>query len=111
MLIAGGLFGYFFSGLTEYTNWIGEIFLRALNMIIVPLIFCSITTGVAIVGSSGNLGRLGAKTIGYYMLSSLAAIFTGLIFVNMIKPGIGADIGLIEPVEGIAASSIISARH
>lgn len=105
MLLAGGLFGYYFSNLTNYTNWIGEIFLRALNMIIVPLIFCSITTGVASVGSSGNLGRLGIKTIGYYMLSSLAAIFTGLIFVNLIKPGIGADIGLVEPVEGIAASS------
>jgi len=105
MLLAGGLFGYFFSGLTVYTNWIGEIFLRGLNMIIVPLIFCSITTGVASVGSSGNLGRLGIKTIGYYMLSSLAAVSTGLIFVNLVKPGIGADIGLIETVEGISALS------
>ena len=105
MLLAGGLFGYYFSDLTKYTNWIGELFLRALNMIIVPLIFCSITTGVASVGSSGNLGRLGIKTMGYYMLSSLAAICTGLILVNLFKPGVGADLGFIEPVGGIAAAS------
>lgn len=105
MLLAGGLFGYYFSDLTKYTNWIGELFLRALNMIIVPLIFCSITTGVASVGSSGNLGRLGIKTMGYYMLSSLAAICTGLVLVNLFKPGVGADLGFIEPVGGIAAAS------
>jgi Na+/H+-dicarboxylate symporter len=105
MLLAGGFFGYYFSGITVYTNWIGDIFLRSLNMIIVPLIFCSITTGVASVGSSGNLGRLGIKTLGYYMFSSLAAITTGLLLVNAIKPGVGADIGLVSPVEGIAAAT------
>lgn len=105
MLLAGGLFGYFFPGVTVYTNWLGEIFLRALNMIIVPLIFCSITTGVASVGSSGNLGRLGLKTMGFYIFSTLVAILTGLVLVNTIKPGIGADLGFIEPVKGIAAQS------
>jgi len=39
-LIAGGLFGYFFSDKVIYTNWIGDVFLRALNMIIIPLILC-----------------------------------------------------------------------
>jgi Na+/H+-dicarboxylate symporter len=105
MLLAGGLFGYYFSDITRYTNWIGDLFLRALNMIIVPLIFCSITTGVASVGSSGNLGRLGIKTMGFYLLSSFAAIVTGLFLVNIFKPGVGADLGFIEPVEGIAAAS------
>jgi Na+/H+-dicarboxylate symporter len=105
MLLAGGLIGYFFPGVTVYTNWLGEIFLRALNMIIVPLIFCSITTGVASVGSSGNLGRLGLKTMGFYIFSTLVAILTGLVLVNTIKPGIGADLGFIEPVKGIAAQS------
>ena len=104
-LIAGGLFGYFFTDATEYTNWMGEVFLRALNMIIVPLIICSITTGVASVGSGGNLGRLGLKTIGLYFLSSFAAILTGLILVNAIRPGVGADLGLSVPVEDISALS------
>jgi proton glutamate symport protein len=105
MLIAGGFFGYYFTSATEYTNWIGEVFLRLLNMIIVPLILFSITTGVASVGSSGNLGRLGLKTMGYYVISTLAAIVTGFILVTTIKPGVGAELGFKIPVEGIAAAS------
>ncbi len=60
-IVAGGFFGYIFHDKVIYTNWAGEVFLRALNMIIVPLILLSITTGVASVGSGGNLGRLGLK--------------------------------------------------
>jgi proton glutamate symport protein len=105
MLLLGGLFGYFFPNLTKYTNWMGDMFLRALNMIIVPLIFCSISTGVANVSSAENLGRLGLKTIGYYLLTSLFAIITGFFFVQIIKPGVGADLGLQAPVEDISAVS------
>ncbi|OFX42319.1 MAG: sodium:dicarboxylate symporter [Bacteroidetes bacterium GWE2_41_25] len=104
-LIAGGFFGYFFADATVYTNWIGVVFLRALNMIIIPLILCSIMTGVASVGSSGNLGRLGLKTMAYYILSTLAAIVTGFFLVTTIKPGVGADLGFNVPVENISAIS------
>jgi len=105
MLVAGGLFGFYFSSATNYTNWMGEIFLRALNMIIIPLILCSITTGVASVGSSGNLGRLGFKTLAYYVFSTLAAILTGFAFVTILKPGVGAELGFQAPVEDIAAAT------
>lgn len=104
-LIAGGFFGYFFSSATSYTNWIGDIFLRALNMIIIPLILTSVITGVASVGSKGNLGRLGLKTIGYYILSSIAAIITGFLLVSLIKPGVGADLGLTIPADDISVAS------
>jgi proton glutamate symport protein len=105
MLLGGGFFGYYFASATAYTNWIGDIFLRSLNMIIVPLILFSITTGVASVGSSGNLGRLGLKTMGYYVLSTLVAIVTGFVLVTTIRPGVGAELGFKTPVEGIAAAS------
>jgi proton glutamate symport protein len=104
-LIAGGFFGYFFPAATDFTNWIGVIFLRALNMIIIPLILCSITTGVASVGNSGNLGRLGLKTMSYYVLSTLAAIITGYILVTTIKPGVGAELGFKMPVEEFTKAS------
>ena len=102
MLLLGGLFGYFFPHLTRYTNWMGDIFLRGLNMVIVPLIFCSVATGVANVGSAENLGRLGLKTMGYYLFSTLLAIITGFLLVQLIKPGIGADLGLQVPIEDIS---------
>ena len=104
-IIAGGLFGFYFPSVTRYSNWAGELFLRALNMIIVPLILCSITTGVASVGSGGKLGRLGLKTMGFYVFSTLAAIVTGFVLVTVIKPGTGAELGFQVPVEDITAAS------
>ena len=70
----------------------GDIFLRLLKMIIVPLIFFSITAGVLGVGQGKNLGRLGLKTIVYYMLTSGLAIILGLVLVNIFKPGLGIDL-------------------
>ena len=104
-LALGGFYGYFFHSATPYTNWVGEVFLRGLNMVIVPLILTSIITGVASLGSADNLGRLGIKTMGYYVLTTLAAIVTGYLLVEAIKPGVGADLGFMTPVEGIPAAT------
>jgi len=80
----------------KYVSWMGIIFLKALRMIIIPLILMSIISGIANIGSAGNLGRLGLKTILYYLMTSTAAIFVGLFFVNIIKPGIGIDKSFID---------------
>ncbi|HPC98876.1 MAG TPA: dicarboxylate/amino acid:cation symporter [Bacteroidales bacterium] len=104
-LIAGGFFGYWFPSATIYTNWAGDLFLRALNMIIVPLILFSISSGVASVGGSSNLGRLGLKTLGFYVISTLVAIVTGFFFVSVIKPGTGAELGFTVDVENISAAT------
>jgi len=81
---------------------LGTLFLKALNMIIVPLIVTSIVTGVANIGGAENIGRLGLKTFLYYITTSLFAILVGLAFVNLIKPGVGADLGLKAPAEELA---------
>lgn len=104
-LILGVFFGYLLPDSTTYTNWIGDVFLRGLNMVVVPLILLSITTGVASVGSGENLGRLGLKTIGYYLFSTLVAILTGFFLVNLIKPGVGAELGFKMPVDNLSAVS------
>lgn len=77
----------------EWFGWMGTIFVRLLKMVIVPLILTSIVTGVASVGTGRTLGRLGAKTLVYYVTTSLLAILTGLVLVNGIRPGVGADLG------------------
>jgi len=101
-LIFAILFGYFLPQKVEYVSWLGDIFLRALKMVIIPLVFSSVISGVTSMGEGKNLGRLGIKTLGYYMLTSLMAILTGLIFVNLIKPGVGVDLGFSKSVEGLA---------
>jgi len=71
---------------------LGDMFMRLLKMVIVPLIFFSITSGVAGIGENKSLGRLGAKTFGYYFLTSMLAILIGLSLTNLIQPGVGVDI-------------------
>ncbi len=100
-LVAGVLFGIYGTEHVAYVTWMGDLFMRGLMMVIVPLTLTSIVSGVANIGNASNLGRLGAKTFGYYISSSLLAIFTGLFFVNLIAPGRNADLNLIEPVENM----------
>ncbi len=69
-------------------DFLGTLFMNALKMIIVPLIVSSIITGVASVGGTQGLGRLGGKTLIYYMTTSLLAILVGLLVVNALTPGI-----------------------
>jgi Na+/H+-dicarboxylate symporter len=81
----GALFGVTFYSIFDF---FGTLFLNALKMLIVPLIVSSIIVGIAGIGSSGALGRLGGKTLLYYLTTSLLAILTGLAVVNAIAPGI-----------------------
>ncbi|MGD8592695.1 MAG: cation:dicarboxylase symporter family transporter, partial [Gammaproteobacteria bacterium] len=80
------LFGVTFFSIFEF---VGTLFLNALKMLIVPLVASSIIIGIAGIGQQhGHLGRLGGKTILYYMTTSLIAILIGLVVVNIVSPGI-----------------------
>lgn len=68
-------------------DFIGTLFLNALKMLIVPLIMASIITGIGGIGSSQALGRLGGKTVAFYLSTSLLAILVGLLAVNLLSPG------------------------
>ncbi|SVB59036.1 uncharacterized protein METZ01_LOCUS211890 [marine metagenome] len=72
---------------------LGTIFIRLLKMVIVPLIFTSIVTGVSGIGGGKNLGRIGMKTFFYYLTTSLCAILIGLTLTNIIQPGDGVNLG------------------
>ncbi len=98
-------FGSIFKEYVHYVSWAGIVFLRGLRMVIVPLILTSIISGIGNIGNAENLGRLGLKTLTYYLSTSLLAIVTGPFFVNMIKPGVDADLGLSGEVTGLEMAS------
>lgn len=77
----------------HWLGGLGTLFVRLLRMVIVPLILTSIVSGVSAVGGGRALGRLGARTFAWYVCTSLLAILTGLALVNLIRPGVGADLG------------------
>jgi Na+/H+-dicarboxylate symporter len=80
----------------------GDLFMRALKMVIIPLILTSIISGIVNIGGLEKLGKIGLKTISYYIATSVLAIVTGLFMVNLLKPGVGADLGFVSEVEGLA---------
>ena len=91
-MLLGGVSGLIFGlPLAEAVGWLGDLFMKLLRMIIVPLVLTSIVSGVASVGGGKALGRLFGKTMGYYVLSSLFAVGVGLLFVNVIRPGVNAE--------------------
>lgn len=78
--------------------FLGTLFLNALKMIIVPLVTSSIISGIANIGDNEGLGKLGGKTIAFYLISSLLAILVGLAAVNIMEPGV--DSNLAEGLSG-----------
>jgi Na+/H+-dicarboxylate symporter len=70
-LLLAVVVGYFFPTWVKYFGWLGELFLKALKMIVIPLIFSSIVTGVFKMGGGKNFGRLGLKTFSYYIITSV----------------------------------------
>jgi len=98
-------YGLFLADYVIYVAWMGDIFMKSLKMVVAPLILTSIASGVANIGSSGDLGKLGFKTISYYLLTSVLAISTGLFMVNFIQPGVGADLGLVQEVKGLSIAT------
>ncbi|MCP4511566.1 MAG: dicarboxylate/amino acid:cation symporter, partial [Fuerstiella sp.] len=76
--------------ITTLARSIGDLFLRLLKMVTVPLILTSLVTGVTGLRSQGRFGLMFGRTLFYYMITSLLAITTGMILVNLIQPGAGA---------------------
>ena len=70
---------------------VGQVFLRLLFMVVVPLIFTSLSLGVASLGDLKRVGRIGAKTIGFFLLTTGLAATIGLTMVNVVRPGESLD--------------------
>jgi Na+/H+-dicarboxylate symporter len=71
--------------------FLGDLFIRALKMIIAPLIIASVVTGIGQMGDASRLGRIGWRTMVYYGLTTLLAVVAGIALVNIIQPGVGLE--------------------
>lgn len=109
---AGAAFGILFSRMVPYESWspwikwAGDIFLRGLRMIVIPLVFTSIVLGVAGMGGTAALGRIAGKTILYYVVTTLIAAIIGLVVVNLFQPGVGANLNLTQAAPEIDSGKV-----
>ena len=88
-LVLGILVGWVFPAFAIKTHVLAEIFLRMIKMIIAPLLFATLVVGIAGHGDVKSLGRLGIKTLAYFEIVTTIALFIGLGFANLFRPGIG----------------------
>lgn len=101
-LILGITVGGVFYGNPHVAEWlkpIGDIFIRMMKMIVVPIVFTTIVLGVSSVGSPKSLGRLGVKTLGYFTIVTMIAIFTGLFAANLVEPGAGINMATLDKTD------------
>ncbi len=73
----------------SYIKPIGSVFIRLISMVVVPLVFASLLVGTASLNDIRKLGRIGAKTLAYYLCTTIIAISIGLLLANTLKPGVG----------------------
>lgn len=105
-LAAGVLVGWLGGpSAVPYYDWMGDLFMRLLQMVVVPLIATSMIVGVTGIGNLRGLGRIGVRTITYYVVTSLVAILTGLVMVNLISPGVGADLNLTASATSLSETT------
>src|SRR5258708_591953 len=89
----GVLCGWLFPSFAPTAKLISETFINMIRMIIAPVIFCSIVTGIAGAGSMKKVGRVGIKALIYFEIVSSLALVIGLLVANLIKPGAGISHG------------------
>lgn len=105
-LFAGLVLGWAAPSLALAIGFLGDLFLRLLKMIIIPLIFTSLVSGIASLGDARSVGRVGIRTLVYYTLSTTLAISMGLALVNLIRPGIYLELaGSTSLPEGFSPAS------
>ena len=79
-----------------YFGIITDIFLRLIKMIIAPLVFATLVSGLANIGDSKTVGRIGSKALGWFIAASLVSLTVGLIFANLLQPGHALNMALPE---------------
>ena len=105
--------------LVDVLDFFGGLFLNALKMVVVPLIVSSIIVGVRNMAGQDAFGRVGAKTVGFYLVTGLIAVATGLVLVNLVAPGSGDSAQalraalpdasvVLEKVEGRGAGDLVN---
>ena len=91
-IVLGVVAGVLFKEKTVHIKIVGDMFIRLLKAIIIPLIMASMVAGIVSLGDVRKLGRIGLKTFLYYAATTTLAVTVGLILVNVMKPGVGVEI-------------------
>jgi aerobic C4-dicarboxylate transport protein len=91
-MLLGILVGHFFPAFGASLKPLGDAFIKLVKMIIAPIIFCTVVTGIGSMTSLEKIGRVGVKSLAYFLVFSTLALIVGLIVANVVQPGAGMNI-------------------
>jgi len=91
-ILLGVALGHFYPSIGEATKPLGDLFIKAVKMIIAPIIFCTVVHGIASAGDLKRVGRIGVKALIYFEVVTTLALLIGLVAMNIAKPGVGMNI-------------------
>jgi proton glutamate symport protein len=98
-LILGVAFGYLFKNFGDTVKPFGDVFIRSIKMIVVPIVFSTIVVGIAGTGDVKKVGRLGGKTLLYFEIITTIAIGLGVLISNIVKPGVGLNLSAMAKTD------------
>ncbi|WP_461210660.1 dicarboxylate/amino acid:cation symporter [Desulfocurvus sp. DL9XJH121] len=98
-LVLGIIAGLALGEKAAYLKPIGDIFIRCLRLIVVPLILSTLITGVTSTGDVRKIGRMGIRTLIYFMLTTTLAVVIGLVVANLVQPGSGLTLGEVSAIK------------
>src|SRR5271167_2417788 len=78
--------------IAKYMSLVSAIFLKLIKMIIGPLVLSTLVVGIGHMGDAATVGRVGAKTMGWFVCASIVSLLLGLFMVNILQPGLGITI-------------------
>lgn len=95
-LLLGALLGMFLPSMAPRIAFLGEVFVRLIRMLVVPVVFFTIASGVASLGDPKRLGSVGVRTIGLFGFTTFVAVALGMLVAVTFEPGVGAKLGAVS---------------
>ncbi len=106
-ILLGVFCGWFYGETMLSVGWLGDMFLDALKMLVVPLIISSMIVGISGLGDIRNVGKTGMITLTYFMATTGIAVAIGLVLVNIMKPGVAVEMTVDKIPENVAGKEAI----
>src|ERR1700750_1307105 len=110
-IIIGVAVGHYWPDIGKSMQPLGDAFIRIIQMVVGPVIFCSVCSGIANAGDMKKVGRVAIKALIYFEVITSLALVIGLVTINLLQPGAGMNIDVAALDAGAANSYINQAKH
>jgi Na+/H+-dicarboxylate symporter len=105
-MVLGVVFGWLWPAAGHYVGWMGEVFIRLIRMVVVPLVFVTVASGIASLGTSRELGSIGARALGLFMGLTVLASCLGIALALALQPGRGASLQELATPSAVARRTV-----